>query len=266
MSSYSTLSDMTGRVAVITGGAGHIGRAMAATLAELGARVVLVDRTEEALRQAKHSIPAKDDAVATIPCDLADEARRCELQNAVAKLFGRVDVLVNNAAFVGDNTLAGWAVPFAQQRLDTWRQALEVNLTAPFHLVQLFQPMLAESGHGAVVNVGSLYGVLGPDMSLYAGTAMGNPAAYAASKGGVVQLTRWLATVLAPDIRVNCISPGGIARNQPSSFVERYVDRTPLGRMGKEGDLTGALAYLASDLSRWVTGQNLMVDGGLSTW
>ncbi len=97
-------------------------------------------------------------------------------------------MLVDNAAFVGDSALQGWVVPFAEQRIDAWRRALEVNLTAPFHLVQLLHPMLSASGHGAVVNVASLYGVLGPDMSLYEGTQMGNPAAYAASKGGVVQL------------------------------------------------------------------------------
>ena len=95
---------------------------------------------------------------------------------------------------------------------------------------------------------------------------MANPAAYAASKGGLLQLTRWLATTLAPKIRVNAISPGGIARNQPSSFVERYEARTPLGRMATEDDFRGAIAYLASDMSTYVTGQNLRVDGGWCSW
>jgi len=95
---------------------------------------------------------------------------------------------------------------------------------------------------------------------------MGNPAAYAASKGGLIQLTRWLSTVLAPDIRVNCISPGGVFRNQPEAFVQRYVARTPLARMGAEEDLKGAIAYFASDLSAYVTGENLMVDGGWTAW
>ncbi len=103
-------------------------------------------------------------------------------------------------------------------------------------------------------------------MSLYEDTAMGNPAAYAASKGGLTQLTRWLSTVLAPDIRVNCISPGGIARGQDEKFVKRYETRTPLKRMGKEEDMKGALLYLASDLSAYVTGQNLLVDGGWTAW
>jgi NAD(P)-dependent dehydrogenase (short-subunit alcohol dehydrogenase family) len=108
--------------------------------------------------------------------------------------------------------------------------------------------------------------MVGPDMRLYEGTGMGSPAAYAASKGGLLQLTRWLATVLAPTIRVNAVTPGGILRGQPQVFRERYIARTPLGRMGSEEDLQGAVAYLASDLSAYVTGHNLVVDGGWTAW
>ncbi|MDO8629190.1 MAG: SDR family oxidoreductase, partial [Phycisphaerales bacterium] len=121
-------------------------------------------------------------------------------------------------------------------------------------------------GRGSIINIASIYGSYGPDLRLYAGTAMGNPAAYAASKGGLIQLTRWLATVLAPHVRVNSISPGGVFRNQPEEFVQRYEARTPLGRMATDDDLRGAMLYLASDLSRYVTGQNLSVDGGWGVW
>lgn len=264
MKTFTELANLPGRIVAITGGAGHLGRAMAATLLELGASVAVIDR-ESALAAAADDFE-ECDRLAAFTLDLASEHERATLPDRLADRFGGVDVLINNAAFVGDSALQGWAVPFADQRLDTWRQALEVNLTAPFHLVQLLHPMLVGSGSGAVVNVGSLYGVVGPDMSLYDGTAMGNPAAYAASKGGISQLTRWLATTLAPDVRVNCVSPGGIARGQPDSFVEKYVKRTPLGRMGTEEDLIGAVAFLASDLSRWVTGQNIIVDGGFTAW
>ena len=172
------------------------------------------------------------------------------------KTLGSLDIVVNCAAFVGTSGLSGWVTPFEEQSVDTWRAALETNLTACFALIQAATPFLRESGHGSVINIGSTYGVVGPDMSLYEGTAMGNPAAYAASKGGLTQLTRWLATTLAPDIRVNCISPGGIARGQDEKFVERYKTRTPMKRMGTEEDMKGALLYLASDLSAYVTGQN----------
>jgi NAD(P)-dependent dehydrogenase (short-subunit alcohol dehydrogenase family) len=108
--------------------------------------------------------------------------------------------------------------------------------------------------------------MVGPDLRLYEDTTLGNPAAYAASKGGLMQLTRWLATTLAPHVRVNSVTSGGVWRNQPKTFVERYIARTPLKRMATEEDLTGAVAYLASDLSAYVTGQNLVVDGGWTVW
>jgi NAD(P)-dependent dehydrogenase (short-subunit alcohol dehydrogenase family) len=130
----------------------------------------------------------------------------------------------------------------------------------------LCESALRESGHGSVINVSSIYGVVGPNYGLYEGTALGNPGAYAASKGGVIQLTRWLATTLAPNVRVNCISPGGIERGQNEQFQDRYTALTPLKRMGREEDLKGAVAFLASDLSQYVTGQNLMVDGGWTAW
>ena len=148
----------------------------------------------------------------------------------------------------------------------TWRRALEVNLTSAFALSQACQFLLEKSTSASIINIGSIYGFLGPDLSLYESTDMNNPAAYAASKGGLLQLTRWMATALAPKIRVNSISPGGISRGQPQAFVDRYVSRTPLKRMGREEDLQGAIIYLATDMSSWVTGQNLIVDGGWSSW
>lgn len=155
---------------------------------------------------------------------------------------------------------------FASQSVETWKRALDVNLTSVFALTQACTGLLKASGNGSVINISSIYGDLGPDLRLYEGTAMGNPAAYAASKGGLNQLTRWLSTVLAPDIRVNTISPGGVYRGQPEVFCQRYIQRTPLARMATEEDFKGATAFLASDLSRYVTGQNLKVDGGWGAW
>jgi NAD(P)-dependent dehydrogenase (short-subunit alcohol dehydrogenase family) len=267
MRTVADLMNLKGRVALITGGAGHIGMSMADTLAELGCNLCLLDRSEEALAQGAACLNRDWGVrVETVLLDLEDESARMSIVERVLGLFGRLDILINNAGFVGDSQLQGWAVPFEDQRVDTWRRALEVNLTAVFHLTQILAPMLREHGNGVILNVGSIYGVVGPDLHLYEGTKMGNPAAYAASKGGLVQLTRWLSTVLAPQIRVNCISPGGLFRNQPEVFVERYVARTPLGRMGTEEDFKGAIAYFASDLSAWVTGENLMVDGGWTAW
>lgn len=126
--------------------------------------------------------------------------------------------------------------------------------------------MLRTAEGASIINIASTYGMLGPDWSLYDGTTMGNPAAYGASKGGLIQFTRWLATTLAHAVRVNAISPSGIRINQPDQFIARYAAKTPLQRMATENDLSGAVAYMASDLSNYVTGQTLAVDGGWEIW
>jgi len=125
---------------------------------------------------------------------------------------------------------------------------------------------LLRESHGNIINIGSIYGEYAPDWSLYEGTTMSNPAAYGAAKGGLIQLTKWLATTLAPDVRVNSISPGGIERGQAKKFVDRYKSRTPLKRMACEDDFRGVIAFLASNMSSYVTGQNIRVDGGWGIW
>jgi NAD(P)-dependent dehydrogenase (short-subunit alcohol dehydrogenase family) len=258
---------LDGRVALVTGGAGHIGKAIADGLAELGANVAIVDispsTTAEAAADLSQRWPV---GAAGFACDLEQSEEVRDLPRRVRERFGRIDILVNCAAFVGTSGLEGWAVPFEQQSISTWRRALEVNLTAPFVLIQAAADDLRSSGHGSIINISSIYGLTGPDWRLYEGTNLGNPAAYAASKGGLIQATRWLATTLAPDVRVNAIAPGGVFRDTPEPFLGRYVARTPLGRMGREEDFKGAVAYLATDLSAYVTGQCLAVDGGWTVW
>ena len=220
----NTLMDLHGRVAMVTGAAGHLGSVMAQALAELGADLLLVDldgtragKLAEQLEEA-HGIQA-----IAVAADLEDEAAVRALPHRARDQLGRLDILVNNAAFVGTSGLTGWAVPFEKQTSENWRRALEVNLTACFALSQEAAPLLEQYGNGSIVNIGSIYGVYGPDLGLYAGTAMQNPAAYAASKGGLLQLTRWLSTVLGPQTRVNAICPGGVARGQAQVFADRYV-------------------------------------------
>ena len=267
MRSIEKLSSMEGRVSLITGGAGHIGSAMAEALAEAGSSLVLLDLDEGRCNEAAEKL-AKAHNVEVMPLviDLINEEALRAVPGQVEKRFGRLDTLINCAALVGTSALEGWAVPFADQSADTWRLALETNLTSPFVLAQACAPLLA-SNRGAIINVASIYGMLGPNMRLYDDApGMGNPGAYAASKGGLIQLTRWLSTTLAPTVRVNSISLGGVWRNQDEKFVERYVDKTPLGRMATEEDLKGAALFLSSDLSLYVTGHNLVVDGGWSAW
>lgn len=261
------LADLSGRTVLITGGAGHLGRSFGEALAELGANVALADRNEEAAREVALGISKEYGVNAVgVYVDLADGAQVATLPSKVHEMLGGLDILINNAGFVGTDKLVGWCVPFQAQSLETWRAAVEVNMTAPFFLTQAAYPFLAESGKSSVINLGSIYGFLGPDMRIYGDTGMGNPCAYAASKGGLIQLTRWLATVLAPTIRVNSVSPGGVFRNQNPAFLKAYENRTPMGRMASEEDLKGVIAFLASDLSAYVTGQHIAVDGGWSAW
>ncbi len=267
MTTIAELMSLKGRRALITGANGGIGRVIAQTLAELGAGLVLIDRPGSDYGSFPADVAKQwRVSVDTLDCDLELQADRGRLVDVVREQHKELNVLVNNAALVGTSTLQGWVTDFDKQTVETWRRALEVNLTAAFDLVKGFAPLLTKSRGSCIINIASIYGCYGPDYSLYEGTGMGNPAAYAASKGGLLQLTRWLATTLMPHVRVNAISPGGVFRNQPESFVERYKARTPLGRMATENDFRGAIAYLASDLSAYVTGQNLMVDGGWGIW
>jgi len=267
MKSIKTLMDLSGRTALVTGGAGFIGQAIVEALAELGATVFILDRDSAAIDAVAQRISGKFNAtVDGLAVDLENEAEVKAVPDALKKHMRKLDILVHNAAFCGTSSLQGWVVPFEDQSIETWRRAVEVNVTAAFALSQACIGMMRASQHATIIHVSSIYGVLGPDMSLYDGTEMGNPAAYAASKGGLLQLNRWLATTLGPDIRVNAISPGGLERGQPEVFQQRYVDRTPLKRMGTEEDFKGGIAFLASDLSAYVTGQNILVDGGWSAW
>lgn len=267
MTSLKVLMNLKNRNALITGASGGLGFVMADTLAEMGADLILVDHLETNLADIACSLRDKWGVLASYyHCDLEQHDQRIVLMDLIKKKHSNLSILINNAAFVGSSSLQGWAVPFEQQSVDTWRRAIEVNLTAPFHLCQGMFPLLRSSPNSTIINIGSIYAEYGPDWELYSGTGMGNPAAYSASKGGLLQLTRWLATTLAPHIRVNAISPGGILRDQPDDFVNRYVRRTPLGRMGSENDLRGAIAYLASDLSEYVSGQVIPVDGGWGAW
>lgn len=265
MKSLQVLGDMSGRSALITGGAGYLGMAMAEALAEAGADVILLDLEECSVRAAEAQLtdvyPGHHKGLAI---NLADKSAIDTVPAFVENNFKCLDVLINCAALVGTSGLKGWATPLEDQDIYTWEKALEVNLTGAFYLIQKCQPLFEKSRAPSIINVSSIYGVAGQKMSIYEGMNYVTPAAYAASKGGLVQLTRYLATVLAPNIRVNCISPGGIERGQDKTFVERYIKMTPLERMGREEEFKGVVHFLASDLSAYVTGQNIIVDGGWS--
>jgi NAD(P)-dependent dehydrogenase (short-subunit alcohol dehydrogenase family) len=265
--SVKNLMRLDGRSALVVGGGGYIGSAMAEALAEAGAQVALADFNRPQMIAKAAEISQATGMMPSIhEVDLAKEDEVRALPDAVVGVCGGLDILINCAALGGASKLEGWAERFENQGTKSWRMALEVNLTSVFELVQASLPHLRARKLGSVINVASIYGVVGPDWTLYDGTSMANPAAYGASKGGLIQLTRYLATTLAPDVRVNTISPGGVARGQPQSFVDRYEQRTPMRRMATEEDFKGVTAFLASDLSSYITGQNIIVDGGWCAW
>ena len=263
----NNLFEMTKKNSLVTGAAGKLGTIISLTLAELGSNLILVDRLSNDLSKLKSKIQKKFNVdVKVFDFDLENENDRKAFVNSLKNEVDYLDVLINNAAFVGTSNLEGWAVEFENQSLETWRRAFEVNVTAPFHLSQLLRNFLELSKNPSIINISSIYGYLGPDWKLYENNGLSNPAAYSCSKGALIQLTRWLSTTLAPAIRVNSISPGGIYRSQPDNFLKKYIEKTPLKRMASEDDLSGTIAYLASDASKYVTGENLIVDGGFSAW
>jgi NAD(P)-dependent dehydrogenase (short-subunit alcohol dehydrogenase family) len=261
------LSNLKGRQALITGAAGGLGQIFAETLAELGADLILVDLHGTDLDDlADRLIKSWGIDIKNVYCDLENQDQRLALIKQVASFKSGLNILVNNAALVGASDLEGWSVPFEDQSIDTWRRATEINLTAVFDLCQGLLPLMKNATGANIVNIASIYGSYGPDWSLYKDTEMGNPAAYAATKGGLIQFTRWLATTISPAVRVNAISPGGVLRDQPKSFQNRYESKVPMARMASEQDFKGALAFLSTDLSAYVTGHILEVNGGWGVW
>lgn len=258
------LFSLQGRTILVTGAAGHLGQALCRYLLLDGAKVVAVDIDTRGLEKLQQGVGGAGSSLVVVAADLANEHARVRLAEALRKASGHLDGAVFAAAFVGTSNLNGWAVDFQEQTLASWRAALELNLTAPFHLTQLLASSLRSGTHPSIVNIGSIYGSNAPDWSLYEGLSMANPAGYGVSKGGLIQLTRWLASVLAPDIRVNMVAPGGIARAQPAAFVERYIRRSPLRRMATEQDVVSQVVNLLSQGSAYMTGQVITVDGGFT--
>ncbi len=256
---------MTRYVAAITGGAGHIGRAIARKLAGRGVLIAVLDKSAEAGQAfAAELEAAHPGGHRFVAADLMQPESFAAIRAQIESAFGRLDYLVNNAAFYDD--APGWGVPFEQEGYEAWLKVMRVNLLAPFFLTQALHPLLAKSDDASIVNIGTMYSAVGPDWGLYEGTDMTNPAAYSASKGGLLSTTRWLATALAPKVRVNMVSPGGIERGQDAQFLARYNKRTPLGRMGTENDIAGMVSLLLSPEGAYITGQHMLIDGGWTAW
>jgi NAD(P)-dependent dehydrogenase (short-subunit alcohol dehydrogenase family) len=270
---YGEMFNLTGRVAVVTGGAGLLGSEICRGLAEFGAVVVVVDI--DMLRAVSVADGIKDSGLGTAVAYACDVSIEISVQRMVAGIvaeFGRIDILVNNAAGKSDNLDSFFEVP-ENYDLNEWRSIMSVNLDGMFLVArEVGKTMCGQNDGGCIIQTASIYGVVAPDQRIYEGShylgrEINTPAVYSASKAGVIGLTKHLATYWAErGVRVNSISPGGIESGQNSRFISKYSQKVPMNRMGRCDEIVGAVIYLASDASSYVTGHNLVIDGGLSCW
>ena len=270
---YKSLFNLKGKNAVITGGAGLLGRRFCSGLASAGAHVAVVDLDQKTVSAFTRELQKIYGIRAVgIACDVSSPKSVASMGTNAVKKLGSTQILHNNAAPKSSN-LDSFFSPFEQYDLNEWRKVMAVNIDGVFLVAQAVgKQMIAQGQGGSIIQTASIYGIIAPDPriyegSFYLGRQISSPAVYSASKGAVVALTKYLAAYWADKkIRVNTLTPGGVESGQNEVFQSKYSNRVPMGRMAYPDELVGALLYLASDASSYVTGHNLIVDGGLYAW
>ena len=268
--------DLTGQVAVVTGGVGLLGSEFCRTLAEAGAAVIVVDLNGEAAAKVADSLTNAGYRSMGVQTDITRPESVAAMVEKTVATFGRLDILVNSAAldpkFDPDAVSKGIAPgSFEEYPLEQWNAALNVNLTGMFLVTQAcVKQMIAQDKKGSIINICSTYGLNGPDQRIYRKADGSQPAYkpvyYTVTKAGVLGFTKYLsAYYMGTEIRVNALTPGGVFNNHDETFVKNYAAKTILGRMAHKDEMNGALLFLASDASSYMTGNNLVVDGGWTT-
>lgn len=256
--------DLTEKIVVISGACGLIGRAFAEACAQFGATVVALDVSESDPESFALDLQNRN-GVACMGIS-ADVANKASVQHAcleVLKRFGRIDGLVNSH----QNKSHLMFEPFEQVSEENWEKVVQVNLTGTFLLCQVMGSEMAKQGSGSIVNLPSTYSLVAPNQHLYQGTALGCPAPYSASKGGIIALSQYLATYWAhKGVRVNMITPHGVWNQHEEKFERNFGMLSPMSRMSYNHEVAPALVYLLSDASSYVTGSNIVVDGGWTAW
>lgn len=270
------LFDLTDRVAVITGGAGMLGVRHAEALAEFGASLVILDINEKAAREAASKIADEFGVEAIgIGADITEKNQVDGAVRAIQDKFGRIDILINNAAMTvagGGGAFGDYFTAFEQYPRELFDLALQVNLTGAFLVTQAVGNVMLAQERGVILNISSDVGSISPDHRIYEGMEYGGkpfntPIAYSMSKAAILAFTRYLATYWAnKGIRANAISPGGVFDDHDGDFVERLTNLIPLGRMARKDEYKGAIVFLCSDASAYMTGANLAMDGGRTAW
>ena len=250
---------LQGRVALVTAGAGPLfGSSISQALAEAGATVITASRSLETNEQFAESLRSNGHDAYGMQFDLSDPDSIRKLHRDVIERFGRLDVLVNSAL-----TRDGHVGRLEDQNPEVWMKAAGGDFAGLFLICQEFLPDMVRQGRGSIINISSIYGVVSNDPTIYSGTTMVQPPTYNFVKAGMINFTRYLACYYGKQgVRANCISPGGYFDGQPQPFLDQYCQRVPVGRMLGNEDIKGAVVFLASDASEYITGLNLMVDGG----
>jgi 2-deoxy-D-gluconate 3-dehydrogenase len=280
MNSIMQKFDLTGRVAIVTGGPGLLGKEFCRTLAEAGAAVVIADINADGVNALARTLIETGYHCLGVATDITQPASVQALVDETLLTFGRLDILVNSAALdpkFDPQALAEMAKQgavsgaFEDYPLDLWKAALDVNLTGMFLCCQAaVKPMLAQGKKGSIINICSHYGLVAPDQRIYQREGKQTsfkPVYYSVTKAGVLGLTRYLSAYYAgTEIRINALTPGGVYNNHDEVFLKAYTARTIMGRMANKDEMNGALLFLASDASSYMTGSNLVVDGGWTAW
>jgi len=266
--------DLTSKVAVVTGGVGLLGKGFCRTLAQAGAQVVVADLDQTKADAYAETLKGEGLTAMGVGVDVTDSDSAQAMVDKTLAAYGRLDVLVCSAAmdpkFDADNQSAQQGNAFETYPLKAWQDALDVNLTGMFLSTQAASKPMLEQGSGAMILICSTYGLVGPDQRLYErpdGPRQFKPVFYTVTKAGVLGLTKYLATYFAgKDIRINALTPGGVYNDHDEVFTEKYSARTVMGRMANIDEMNGAILFLASEASSYMTGSNLVVDGGWTAW
>jgi len=257
------------KVAIITGATGILGERYVRAFVREGANVVIADIDQARCDALAAELPVG--STLAVMTDVSDPESVAHMTATAMQHYGRIDILLNNAATKGDDLEAMFA-PTVNYDLAVWRKIMSVNIDGQFIVAQAVGRHMIAAGGGSIINVSSIYGTVGPDQriyegAMYLGTRISTPAVYSVSKAAVHGLTRHLATEWGQhDIRVNTLTPGGVESGQNDTFKTNYAARTPLGRMARGEEMVGAVLFLAGSGSSYVTGQNIIVDGGWTTW
>ncbi len=262
--------DLSNKTAILTGSAGRLGTEFANILSEAGANLVLIDIDEKKNKLLEKSIQKKfHTKTLTFNIDISDQASLKSVKRDILKKFDTVDVLINNAFFNPSINQTSKTINFETFPLDLWNKVIDVNLTGVFLCCQEFGAIMAKQKNGSIINISSIYGLVGADQRIYGKSKLNSQVSYSATKGSIVSITRYLASYWhRKNVRVNTLTLGGVEDKSymKTKFVKNYSEKTILGRMARKDDFNGSLLFLASDASSYMTGANLVIDGGWTAW